>query len=42
MNSWTNQLGYPLITIERIDDYNIKISQKQFLLDPQTSKLTHK
>jgi hypothetical protein len=39
MNSWTKQSGYPLITVERIDSYNIKVSQKQFLLDPQSSTL---
>jgi hypothetical protein len=39
MNSWTLQMGYPLITIERIDINSIRISQKQFLYD-QTSKST--
>jgi hypothetical protein len=29
-------MGYPLITIERINKTNIKISQKQFLLDPSS------
>lgn len=33
MNTWTKQIGYPLITVERIDLNNIKISQKRFLSD---------
>jgi aminopeptidase N len=33
MNTWTNQIGYPLITIERIDNQSIKITQTQFLLN---------
>jgi aminopeptidase N len=37
MNTWTKQMGYPLITIERIDDNHIKLSQKQFLSDPTSS-----
>ena len=37
MNSWTRQMGYPLITIERVDANNIKISQKLFQLDPLSS-----
>ena len=34
MNTWTLQMGHPLITIERINEKSIKISQSQFLLDP--------
>jgi hypothetical protein len=34
MNTWTLQMGHPLITIERIDANKIRISQKQFLYDP--------
>ena len=34
MNTWTLQMGHPLITIERMNEKNIKISQSQFLLDP--------
>jgi hypothetical protein len=30
-------MGYPLITIERIDENHIKLSQNQFLLDPKSS-----
>lgn len=36
MNTWTLQMGHPLITIERINENSIRISQKQFLLDPLT------
>jgi aminopeptidase N len=39
MNSWILQIGYPLITIERIDINSIRISQKNFLYD-QTSRST--
>ena len=34
MNTWTKQMGYPPIKIERIDDNHIKLSQNQFLSDP--------
>jgi aminopeptidase N len=36
MNTWTRQMGHPLITIEKIDNNNIRIRQKQFLLDPSS------
>ena len=36
MYTWTRQMGHPLITIERIDNNNIRISQKQFLFDPSS------
>lgn len=36
MSTWTKQMGYPLITIERNNQTSIKITQKQFLLDPSS------
>jgi aminopeptidase N len=36
MNTWTKQMGHPVITIERINANNIRISQKHFLLDPSS------
>ena len=36
MNTWTLQMGHPLITIERINENSIRISQKQFLTDPSS------
>ena len=34
MNTWTKQMGHPVITINRINSTHIQITQKQFLLDP--------
>jgi aminopeptidase N len=34
MNTWTKQMGHPVITINRINSTSIQIRQKQFLLDP--------
>jgi hypothetical protein len=36
MNTWTLQMGHPLITIEIVNENSIKISQKQFLIDPSS------
>ncbi len=36
MNSWTKQMGHPVVTVEKIDNNNIRITQKQFLLDPSS------
>ena len=36
MNTWTKQMGHPLITIERLNENSIRISQKHFLLDPSS------
>ncbi len=34
MNTWTKQMGHPLITVESGNSNSFKISQKHFLLDP--------
>ena len=36
MNTWTKQMGHPVVTIERVNENSIKIKQSQFLLDPST------
>ena len=33
MHTWTNQMGYPLTSIERINNQSILITQKPFLLN---------
>ena len=33
MNTWTLQMGHPLITLERINNKVIKITQTHFLAD---------
>uniref|UniRef100_H2XYF3 Aminopeptidase n=1 Tax=Ciona intestinalis TaxID=7719 RepID=H2XYF3_CIOIN len=35
--TWTLQMGYPLITVERIDASTIKLTQEYFLVDPKDS-----
>jgi aminopeptidase N len=37
MNTWMKQMGHPVVTITRVDDRTITLSQNHFLLDP-TSK----
>ena len=34
MNTWMKQMGHPVVTINRIDDKTISLSQAHFLLDP--------
>ena len=36
MNTWMKQMGHPLITIENVDNKAISITQKQFLIDPNS------
>ena len=36
MNTWTLQMGHPVIKIERVTANTIKITQKQFLYDPNS------
>ena len=36
MNTWTKQMGHPVVTIKRKDGVHIEIQQKQFLLDPNS------
>ena len=35
MNTWTRQMGHPLITIKQLNNSAFSISQKHFLLDPE-------
>jgi aminopeptidase N len=36
MNTWMKQMGHPLITVENIDNKTISLTQKQFLIDPNS------
>jgi hypothetical protein len=36
MNTWMKQMGHPLITIENVDNKAISLTQKQFLIDPNS------
>lgn len=37
MNTWTKQMGHPVITINTtVNSNQIKVSQKHFLLDPDS------
>ena len=37
MNTWTRQMGHPVINVEKVDDKTLKLSQKHFLLDPTST-----
>ena len=34
MNTWTRQMGHPVVSIEKINATTIRLTQKHFLLDP--------
>ena len=34
MDTWTRQMGFPLITVDRVKSTHYKISQSRYLLDP--------
>ncbi len=36
MNTWMKQMGHPVVTIKRINNQAISLSQNQFLLDPSS------
>lgn len=37
MDTWTRQMGLPLITIKKINDTEYELSQERFLADPSTT-----
>jgi aminopeptidase N len=37
MNTWIKQMGHPVVTIKRIDDRTISLSQNHFLLDTSST-----
>ena len=39
MNTWMKQMGYPVVTIKRVDDQTVNITQKQFLIDPTSTPI---
>jgi hypothetical protein len=40
MNTWTRQMGHPVITIQKVNANTINITQKHFLLDPSSKPIT--
>jgi len=34
MDTWTKQLGYPVVTTKRINATHLEVEQKRFSLDP--------
>ena len=34
MDTWTKQMGYPVVHVEKVDDLFLIISQSQFFMDP--------
>lgn len=39
MNTWSNQKGFPVVDVERINSKQLRFSQQRFLQDPQKSKI---
>ena len=40
MKTWMKQMGHPVVTIKRINESTISLSQEQFLLDPTAKPTT--
>ncbi len=36
MDTWTLNMGFPLVTFDRLDRTRVNISQKHFLIDPDS------
>lgn len=34
MNTWTRQMGHPIIHVKKINNNQINVTQEHFLLDP--------
>ena len=34
MNTWTRQMGHPVVTIKKLNDTALSLTQNHFLLDP--------
>lgn len=35
MDTWTLQMNYPVVTVTRLDDGGLRVTQKRFLSNPQ-------
>ena len=38
MDSWTKQIGYPVLTVEKVGDDNYRLSQERFLRNPASAR----
>ena len=36
MDTWTLNMGYPLVSFDRLDISTVNVSQKHFLIDPDS------
>ena len=36
MNTWTKQMGHPVVEVTKMSQTQIKLFQKHYLLDPST------
>jgi aminopeptidase N len=36
MNTWTRQMGHPVITVKKVSPTSYSLSQNHFLLDPSS------
>ena len=36
MDTWTLQMGYPVLTFQRLDTRAVNVSQKHFLINPDS------
>jgi aminopeptidase N len=36
MNTWTRQMGHPVITVRKLNDRSVSLTQNHFLLDPSS------
>ena len=40
MNTWTRQMGHPVVTIKKLDVNTISLTQNHFLLDPTSQPVS--
>ena len=40
MNTWTRQMGHPVVTIQKVNSTTINITQKHFLLDSNSQPVS--
>lgn len=38
MNTWVDQIGFPLVTVEKLDDENVELTQERFKNDHKTKE----
>lgn len=41
MSTWTKQMGYPVVNVEQVSPTQYKLTQKRFLLNPNSENQTH-